>query len=211
MSDYFDLVIEARRREPGGDLISALLRAEGDGGALTPTEVKTFVFTLLVAASVTTTHLLANAMRILAVRPDVCAALAADPALVPGFVEEVLRYDSPVKMLLRTAVDEVVVAGATIPKGAVVGPLFGAANRDEAAFPEPDRFDLHRNPKDHLAFGHGVHFCLGAALARLEARLAFEELLTRMREPRLDEARVPWLDSLVFRGPTRLRLRFGVV
>jgi cytochrome P450 len=209
MADYFDRVIQERRHHPGEDLISELIRAEEQHGALTATEVKTFVFTLLVAGSVTTTYLLANAMRALVAHPDELARVGAEPALIPSLVEEALRYDTPVTMLWRTATRDVEVAGVVIPEGSSVAPLFGAANRDEAVFPEPDRFDLTRNPKDHLSFGHGIHFCLGAALARLEARTAFEVLLARMRKPILEEERVPWLKSIVFRGPARLRLRFG--
>ena len=209
MGDYFDGVIEARRAHPGTDLISALIRAEEEHGALTATEVKTMVFTLLVAGSVTTTYLLANAMRALLAHPDELARVTADPGLIPSLVEEALRYDTPLTMLWRTATRDVELAGVPIPRGATLACLFGAANRDEAAFPDPDRFDVARNPRDHLAFGQGVHYCLGAALARLEARIAFERLLARMRKPVLDEERVCWLNSLVFRGPTRLRLRFG--
>jgi cytochrome P450 len=210
MGDYFDAVIEERRRRPGADLVSALVRAEEEHGALTTTEVKTFVLTLLVAGSITTTHLLANAMRALVGHPDQLARVCADPALVPAFVEEALRWDGPVQLLLRTASEDVELAGVVLRKGDVVAPLFASANRDETVFPDPDRFDVTRNPKDHIAFGHGIHFCLGAALARLEARIAFETLLARMRKPVLEEAPPPPLASLVFRGPRRLPLRFGV-
>jgi hypothetical protein len=209
MGDYFDRVIEERRRRPGDDLVSALVRAEEEQGTLTPTELKTFVFTLLVAGSITTTHLLANAMRALVLHPEELEKVRANPALVPSLVEEALRYDSPVQMLFRTATDGARVAGEEIPKGGIVAPLFASANRDETVFPDPDRFQVARSPRDHLAFGHGIHFCLGAALARLEARTAFEVLLPRIRKPTLEGGPVRWLPSLVFRGPTRLPLRFG--
>jgi cytochrome P450 len=209
MGGYFDAVIEARRASPADDLIGTLVRAEGEHGALTPTEVKTFVFTLLVAGATTTTYLLANAMHALIRHPDQWAAVAAHPGAVPALVEEALRWDGPVQMLLRTATRDVDVAGARIRQGETITPVFASANRDERIFPDPDRFDVTRRPREHLAFGHGIHFCLGAALARLEARVAFEWLLPRMLEPALDEEPVPWLASLVFRGPTRLRLRFG--
>jgi cytochrome P450 len=209
MADYFDRVIEERRRDPGGDLISELVRAEEERAVLTATEVKTFVFTLLVAGSVTTTYLLANALRALLAHPDELARVQAQPALIPSLVEEALRYDTPATMLFRTATRDVELGGAAISKGAVVAPLFGSANRDEAVFPDPDRFDVARDPRDHLAFGQGIHFCLGAALARLEARSAFEVLLPGLRKPVLDQESLTWLPSLVFRGPTRLRLRFG--
>src|SRR5262249_54529797 len=107
--------------------------------------------------------------------------------------------------------EDVELAGVTIPKGATVAPLFGSANRDERVFSDPDRFDLTRNPRDHVAFGHGIHFCLGAALARLETRVAFEELLPRIRPPiRVDE-QLSWSNALTLRGPSALRLRFEPV
>ncbi len=208
MSDYFEAVIAERRRRPGEDLVSTLIRAEQEHGALTPTEVKTFVFTLLVAGSITTTHLLANALLALAAHPDQLAKVAADPRLIPATVEEVLRYDSPVQLLFRTATREVEIAGVKIPQGAVLAPLFGAANRDERVFPEPDRFDISRDSREQIAFGLGVHFCLGAALARLEARTALEIWLERTRELVVDAPRVKRLHSLVFRGPESLPLRF---
>ena len=111
-------------------------------------------------------------------------------------------------MLFRTATQDVEVAGVTIPKGATVAPLFASANRDEAVFRHPERLDPTRDSKDHLAFGHGIHFCLGAALARLEVRSAFDVLLEGMRKPVLGDEPVRWLKSLVFRGPERLHFHF---
>ena len=134
--------------------------------------------------------------------------MTGDPSLIPSLVEEALRYDAPVQLLLRTASRDVELAGVPIPAGSIVAPLFGSANRDERVFAEPDRFDVTRGPRDHVAFGHGIHFCLGAALARLEARVAFETLVPRMRNPVLAEEHLTWVDSLIMRGPKRLRLRF---
>jgi cytochrome P450 len=210
MGEYFEAVIGERRRRPGDDLVSVLIRAEEEHGALTPLELRMFVFTLLVAGVVTTTHLLANAMRALVAHPGELAKLAATPELVPSLVEETLRWDAPVQLLFRTATEETKLSGVTLPRDATVAVLFGSANRDETVFPEPDRFDVARAPKDHLAFGQGVHFCLGAALARLEARSAFAVLLRRMREPEVVGGPAPDLRSLVFRGPVRLPLRFRV-
>jgi len=121
-------------------------------------------------------------------------------------VEEALRYDAPLQFTLRTATRDVELAGITIPKGAIVAPLSGSANRDERVFPDADRFDVTRNPKDQLAFGHGIHFCLGAALARLGARVAFEELLPRIRDPSRRDEHLTWTNVLTLRGPTALRL-----
>jgi len=205
MKTYIATVIDARRRQPGPDLISTLVRAEDDQGVLTPAEVRNFVFTLLVAGSVTTTHLISNLALALLQRPDQLARVAADPALAGSAVEEALRHNSPVQMLWRTPTEDVEVAGTRIPQGATVAPLFGSANRDETVFAEPDRFDVERRPKEHLAFGQGVHFCLGAALARLEARIALESLLLRGSLV-LAEGCLEWPASLIFRGPRRLRL-----
>ncbi len=211
MNAYLDETIAARRLRPGDDVIGTLLWAEAVDGALNADELKLFVFTLLVAGNVTTTHLIANAMLALVAHPGELVKVTATPALVPAMVEEALRYDGPVQFLFHTATDDVEVAGVPIPKGAMVAPLFASANRDERVFPRPDRFDVTRNPKDHLAFGHGLHFCLGAALARLEARVAFEELLPAIRDPSPIEDEIVWSNALTLRGPTALRLRFTPV
>ncbi|TMB24836.1 MAG: cytochrome P450 [Deltaproteobacteria bacterium] len=208
MNDYVEQTIAARRSRPADDLIGTLLRAESCEGALTVDEVRLFVFTLLVAGNVTTTHLIANAMLALMAHPSELAKVTRTPALVPGLVEEALRYDAPVQFTLRTATQDVELAGVTIPQGTLVAPLSGSANRDEQVFPDADRFDVTRNPKDQLAFGHGIHFCLGAALARLEARVAFGELLPRIRDPIRQDELVSWTNVLTLRGPTALRLRF---
>ena len=129
--------------------------------------------------------------------------------MIPSAVEEALRFDSPVQLLLRTATRDVELGGTKLQQGATLGVLFGSANRDAAIFPEAHRFDVTRSPKDHVAFGHGVHFCLGAALARLEARTAFEVFVVRLREPQIEGA-VRLLSSLVFRGPESLALRFDL-
>jgi cytochrome P450 len=206
MGEWCDEVVEQRHRAPGTDLISTLVRAEADE-VLTPAEVRIFVFTLMVAGSITTTHLMANMMRAAIANAEAVAAVRERPELAASFVEESLRFDAPVQLMLRTAARDVEVAGVTIPAGATVAPLIGSANRDEAVFADPDRFDVRRDAREHLAFGHGVHFCLGAALARLEARVAFEELLARIEAPRL-AGDVEFVESVVFRGPQRLDLTF---
>ncbi len=208
LDGYFSEMIEARRRRPTGDLVSALVQTQGVDGAFTDEEVGNLIGTLLVAGNVTTTHLIANAMLALLAHPGELARVTAEPSLVPNLVEEALRYDGPVHLLLRAATEEVELAGVKIPKDAAVAPLFASANRDERAFPEPDRFDVTRRKTGQLAFGLGAHFCLGAPLARLEARIAFEVLLARVRNPVFAEERVAWVNSLIFRGPKQLRLEF---
>jgi cytochrome P450 len=208
MGEYFDEVVAARAGKQGDDLVSVLLRAELDGGALTRQELTVFVFTLLVAGSITTAYLIGNAAMTLAENPALLTTVRDDPALVGAVVEETLRHEAPVQLMFRTATVDVDLAGITIPKGATVLPLLGSANRDERVFSDPDSFDIRRGSMEHLSFGHGVHHCLGAALARLEARVALQELLASATtlEPAGTMERVT---SLVFRGPTELPLRLA--
>ena len=207
MGEYLAAIIEERGDGRGDDLISVLLDAEPEGGALTPPELEVFVFTLLIAGSITTAYLIGRAAQLLAADPALLAWTRADRSRVPTLVEETLRYDTPVQLMFRTATADVDIAGTTIPSRSTLIALLGSANRDPSVFEEPDRFDPMRSSTEHLSFGHGVHFCLGAALARLEARVALEELLaqTPMLEPAGDAERVA---SIMFRGPTRLPLRF---
>ena len=203
ISTFLAATMEEREREPGDDLISVLLRAELEHGRLSRAELETFVITLLVPGSVTTTHLIGNALVALFADRDAFDWVASDASLIPAVVEETLRFDAPVQLLPRLATRDVSLAGTTIPGGAIVLPLFGSANRDERVFPDADRFDVTRRPREHVAFGHGPHFCLGAALARLEARVALEELFAMTHDIRLD-APVTRVSSFVFRGPARL-------
>jgi cytochrome P450 len=207
MAEWLEGVIAARSGTGADDLISVLLQAEAEGGALTPDELRVFIITLLVAGSITTAYLIGTATHMLSADPALVAWVREDLSRVAAVVEETLRYDAPVQMMFRTATEDTDFAGTIIPAGATVAALLGAANRDERVFPEPDRFDPQRDPTEHLAFGHGVHFCLGAALARLEARVALEELLTSAAT--IEPAGTPeYVSSIVFRGPTRLPLRY---
>lgn len=208
MGEYFDTVFAERAANPDNDMVSLLLRAELEGGALTGDELGVFVSTLLVAGSITTAYLIGSAVMQLVGDPALQAAVRADPRLVAGATEEALRYESPVQMMFRTTTSDIDVAGTTIPADATVLPLIGSANRDERVFSDPDRFDHCRSPGEALAFGHGIHHCLGAALARLEAKVAVEELLRAT--PVLESAgATERITSLVFRGPTKLPLRFA--
>jgi cytochrome P450 len=198
--------VEQRRREPQDDLVSALVRAEGEDATLTNEEMVAFAMLLLIAGNETTTNLLGNAMLALTEHPDEMRNVAGDPSLIPSMVEEALRYDSPVQFLFRTATQDVELGGTTIPQGNAVVPIYASGNRDDRKYPDAARFDVTRNPQGHLAFGLGIHFCLGAPLARLEAKVAFEELLRLRGIARAGTAER--IDSLFLRGLKHLPLSF---
>jgi len=180
MVEYFLALIDQRRSRPGTDLISSLLAAEIDGQKLTVPELLGFCALLLVAGNETTTNLIGNAVLCLAESPGTLERLLSEPALVPQALEEVLRFRSPVQSMYRVAVADTVVGDHLIPAGAPIVAWIGSANRDGQQFQRAAEFDVDRNPNRHLAFGHGIHFCLGAPLARLEARIALEALLSRL-------------------------------
>jgi cytochrome P450 len=180
MTEYFLALIDQRRSEPGKDLISNLLSAEIDGQKLTVPELLGFCSLLLVAGNETTTNLIGNAVLCLAESPGTMDRLRRDPALLPQTIEEVLRFRSPVQSMYRVTVAETTLGDERIPAGAPLVAWIGSANRDERQFHRPAEFDVDRGQNRHLAFGHGNHFCLGAPLARLEARIALEALLARL-------------------------------
>ena len=184
-----------------------LLRAESEDEALTHDESRVFVSTLLVAGSFTSAYLIGNAASSLLADPDLLARVRESPNVMSAVVEESLRHDTPAQMMFRTAIGDVEIAGNLIPAGATVIALLGSANRDPRVFADPDRFDATRGATEHVSFGYGVHFCLGAALARLEATVALQELVARAS--RLEPAgTIERISSLVFRGPARLPLRY---
>lgn len=183
--ELFAALLDERRRAPTDDLMSALLAAEVDGEHLTNDELLGFCFLLLIAGNDTTTSLIGSGAHLLAEHPDQRAALVADPTLIPAAIEEMARLESPAQALPRTAMRDVDLHGVTIPQGSRVLLCWGAANLDEREFPDAERFDITRRAKRHLGFGHGAHYCLGASLARLEARVAFEELLAALPDYRL--------------------------
>lgn len=180
MAEYFLALIEHRRRQPGNDLISNLLVAEIEGQKLSAAELLGFCSLLLVAGNETTTNLIGNAVLCFTEAPGTMDRLRAEPALLPQAIEEVLRYRSPVQSMYRVTAGETTLGGLQVPAGAPLVAWIGSANRDEHQFQRPEHFDLDRTPNRHLAFGHGIHFCLGAPLARLEARIALQSVLERL-------------------------------
>jgi cytochrome P450 len=208
---YADLIAE-RRAHPGDDMVSALCAAEVDGDRLTDDEITGFLFLMVVAGNETTTKLLAHAWYWGWRNPQELAKPFADRARVADWVEETLRYDTSSQMLARVTTTDVELHGITIPKGDRVLLLAGSANRDPRAFADPDRFDLDRNLDAGIAsFGVGRHFCMGASLARLEARVVLEELRDRVRSYAIDEAGTSRVHSVNVRGfatlPTSVEVR----
>lgn len=182
MNDYFQMVVTARRQEPRDDLISQLLAAKIDGEsamALSDAEVLSFCRLILVAGHETSTNLIGNAILTLDEHPDALDALRKDPTLLPQAIEEVLRYRSPLQRLRRAATRDIQFGDTLIKAGDIVSPVVGAANRDAEQFDAAETFDIYRNPNRHLAFGHGIHFCIGSSLGRLEARIALAVILER--------------------------------
>jgi cytochrome P450 len=203
---YFGELLERRRREPGDDMVSHLLGAQVDGVALTRDELIAFLALLLVGGIETVVHLLGASLMLLAEQPELLARLRADRSLLPAFIEEVLRYEPPVHAAPRMTTEEVELGGVRLPKGAPLLVLLGSASRDEAHFPDSDRFDMSRPGPQNLPFGHGAHFCLGVQLARLEGRLALEALLERVGRLERGPEPMTWHRTLVVRGPGALPL-----
>ncbi len=182
---YFSAQIERRRKTPGADLISALVAAHTESDALGADELMAFVILLLLAGNETTTNLIGNGTLALGRNPDQMKMLQGDASLLPRAIEEMLRYDGPVQSTARFTKSDVELGGTYFPAGLPIFVILAAANRDPAQFPDPDRFDITRDPNDHLAFGEGIHFCIGSPLARLEAQIAFSAMLGRFPKLRL--------------------------
>jgi len=209
MAEYFARLIRAKRARPDEGLVSALVAATDGGERLTPEELEAMCVLLLFAGHETTTHLIGNGMHALLSQPHAHAALAArrtDVAFVESAVEELLRYDGPSLAQGRVAAEDLEIGGKRIRRHERVFLMLAAANRDPRAFDDPDALHLDRMPNAHLTFGYGIHFCVGAPLARLEGQLALPRLLERF--PRLELAAPPqWMDSLVIRGAQQMRVR----
>src|SRR6201996_2772607 len=207
--EYFQKLIAARRVEPRDDLLSVLAEAEIDDHRLTDEDLLNFAFLLLVAGNETTRNLIALGTLALIEHPDQCRLLVDDPSLIPGAVEEMLRWNSPVVHMARTATSDVEIRGQLIREGEVVVMLYGAANRDEEIFgPDAEEFKVTRHPNPHIAFGCGEHSCVGAQLARLEATVFFEDLLSRF--PKLElVGDVDRMRATMVPGVKRMPVRLG--
>jgi cytochrome P450 len=205
LNRYMAELVERRRKQPGDDMLSGLATDTGPEGQMAdPYLVATGVL-LLVAGHETTVNLLGNGMLTLLRHPAMLERLRHEPDLIPATVEELLRYEPPVQFLPnRTTLDEIALAGTTIPKGVVVTLALAAGNRDPARFSDPDRFDPERRDNEHLGFGSGIHICFGAPLARMEAQIALQELVQRLEQPRLVVDPPPYRPSPLLRGPQHL-------
>lgn len=210
---YLRQFFKKRRRDPRDDLATALIQAEEAGDKLSEDELLAMVFLLLIAGHETTVNLIGNGMLALLEHPDAMNRLQRDPALIKTAVEELLRYTSPVLMSTeRYAREDLNLHGVTIPRGGMTLGVIGSANRDETVFENPDELDITREPNKHLSFGQGVHFCLGAPLARLEGEIAINTLLRRMPDLHLSVATesLRWRPSMFLRGLESLPVSFGV-
>ncbi|HEY3885117.1 MAG TPA: cytochrome P450 [Vicinamibacterales bacterium] len=209
LTEYFRRLIAVRRSVPGLDLLSALIDASDEEDRLSEEELLATCILLFWAGHETTVNLLGNGVLTLLRHPAELGRLRRDPELVPSAVEEMLRFESPVQLTYRSALDDLEVQGRVIRKGQQVVLALGAANRDPAHFPDPDRFDIARPDNHHVAFSHGIHFCLGAALARLQAQTLFRELTQRFPRLALTAPALTWNPNILVRGLTALPVTVG--
>lgn len=207
LRDFFRKIYTQCRQQPDDKLVSTLLAVRDEGERLSEEDLLSTCVTLLVAGHETTSSLISGAVLALLQNPDQLRKLRENPALIEGAVEESLRYDGPFQRNRRIAREDVTIEGKQIGKGQLVLVFLGAANRDPSHFPDPDRFDIERIPNRHISFGAGVHFCLGASLARLEARIAINAILSRMPDLRLATETLEWENHLL-RGLKALPVSF---
>lgn len=206
--DYFRSLVAERRKHLGSDILSALIVAEEEHDKLSERELLSTLSLLLMAGHETVVSLISNGVLQLLVHPDQMEKLKADPSLARNAVEEILRYDPPVQLDVRTALENNQIGGVTVPKGQLVVLLLGAANRDPARFANPDRFDITRDDDSHLGFGYGIHFCIGAPLARLEGEIALRTLTQRFYNLELRTNSPTYKRQITLRGLQSLRVRF---
>ena len=209
MSDYLAALIERRLATPQDDLVTRLVQAEVDGERLFHEEILGFFQLMIVAGQETTSDLINNSVLCLMENPEQLAVLRAQPELLPSAIEEVLRFRSPTQWVTRIVRRDIELHGALIKTGAFVMPVIGSANRDPRQFPNPDRFDISRDSNSNIAFGHGIHFCLGSALSRMEARVAVSEILAKFKNFEPDSSQ-PWepRNPIQVHGPSSLPIRF---
>jgi hypothetical protein len=208
IGDYFRSLLPDRKKRPRGDLLSLLIEAEEQGDKLSEGELLATCVLLYIAGHETTVNLIGNGLLALLRHPKELERLRDAPALVQSAVEELLRYDGPVQRTARITNADVELGEHKIPKGSMVVPVIGAANRDPAHFPDPDRLDVSRPDNRHIAFGFGIHFCLGAPLARLEGQITLGTLLHRLPQLALSTERPEWRESQVLRGLKALPVSF---
>jgi cytochrome P450 len=208
MCAYMESIIEQRRREPKDDLISALVSAREEKDQLSDDELLATIGLILGAGHETTTNLIGNGVLALLRHPDQLAKLRREPELIETAVEELLRFDSPVQATSRIPIRDIEVRGVAIPAGREIGLYLGSANHDPEVFPDPEVLDITRDDGRHLSFGHGIHFCLGAALARLEGQIAIRALAERLPGLKLASSDLTWRSGIVLRGLKQLPVRF---
>ena len=208
LRNYFAEEIERRRRTPGPDLISALVAAHDDAEAMNADELLAFVLLLLLAGNETTTNLIGNGMLALGRNAEQMALLRKTPELMPRAIEEILRYDGPVQSTIRSTKEEINLGGTILPANLGCFIILAAANRDPAQFENPDRFDITREPRDHVALGQGIHFCIGAPLARMEGAIAISAMLEKFPNIRIKDpsAEVAYKGSYFLRGINSLSM-----
>ena len=207
LEGYFAEVVAARRLAPRDDTVSDLIAAEVDGHVLTDAEIVSFLFLMLPAGFETTMHFFSNALLDFDRRPDMFTRLREDPAQIPAYVEEMLRKEPPVHSIFRLTAVDTELGGVPLPRGSMVMILLGSANHDPARFAEPEHFDPARDSQGGFAFGHGIHYCLGAALARLEVRIMLEELAARFVRFEKLPGEIQWNLAFHVRGPATLPFR----
>ena len=208
MAEALEPEIARKRAAPENDLLSSLAVAEVDGQRLSDEEVVSFLRLLVIAGAETTYHLLGSALHVLLERPDLLAELRADPARIDPFLQETLRYESPISTLMREVRHDTEIGGVPVAAGSDLVVHVGSANRDEARYAEPDAFEIDRDNRDHLAFGLGTHFCAGSRLALLEARVGLRVLLERLAGLEVAPDRRSRVIGFAFRGPDTLPVRF---
>jgi hypothetical protein len=209
MTDYFSRLIDTRRTTPTNDLLSAFIAARDQGDRLSDEELLATCILLFFAGHETTVNLIGNGVLTLLRHPRELDRLRADPALIAPAVEEMLRFESPVQLTYRMALEDVELGGRRIERGQQVALAIGAANRDPARFDDPDAFEVARRDNHHIAFGFGIHYCFGAPLARLQAQIVVRALIDRMPSIGLEDASVSWRPNIVLRGLQALPVRFA--